>query len=252
MLTTRNAAPSLMIRKQTTGPECDPNRLTRTKLDLYGVPIWIPDVKEDEIIRYMVSQGFSVGRAYASAGLSDLLPPPIMRSCVRQVYASGTTPGGHTCAGILRCLETYLLDIERLTIPWADLPEEAARITEGVPPMPRIPGAWLEWIETVARLLPDMPPPETDMIREGITGPPPEWMAWIRKAAGMLPEIPTPEPLPPEPGRELPRAKEEATLITHEAEPVWMVEHEIVSGPPRLGTLAIIAAVGLLLLSGAD
>lgn len=185
---------------------------------LYGVTFWVPNWKEDQIIRQLVAQGWTLAKAYGAAGITDLLPPPAARYCVRGMYAAVTAPGDHTCKGILGCLEQYLLFNRRMTIP-----QVAPEAVIGPPISGGIPPRWLKWIETVAPLVPDVPPPETPMVREGEYVPAPEWLAWMRTVALLLPDIPTPEPLPPGPLQVVPGRPEYEAVPTDGHGPAHVV-----------------------------
>lgn len=199
------ASPDIAIRRQSGGPRCDSGSPLRKKLTLYGITFWVPNIKEDQIIRYLVGNGLPLVKAYGQLQISDLLPPSIVTRCVEDVYATGPTPGDHTCLGILDCLEKYLRFTKRLTLPRPALPPhewvagvEQARIEPVMlPPSPGdVPIDWLNWIERVAPLVPDLPPPDLPMTKpEG--GPRAVWLDWIRLVVDRLPHLPPPEPLPP-------------------------------------------------------
>ena len=205
---TSRLSSEIVIRRQKGGQKCNPDTPLRQRLTLYGVSVLVPNILEDKLIRSLVQNGKSLAWAYWAVRVSDLIPPFPLSYCAEKVFKSGG-PGPQTCDGFLNCLQWYLEETGRLVVPEAGpLPAEPVEmeIIPGTGP----PQEWLEWIEAVARLVPQIPPPQTPTVRaDGLPGPPEEWLEWISTVAPLVPQIPPPEAiseaeLPPGPEPSLP------------------------------------------------
>ncbi|MBA7492654.1 hypothetical protein ES702_03204 [subsurface metagenome] len=208
---------------------------------MYGVSLFVPNVLEDKLVRFLIQAGKSLPYAYSAVRISDLMPGGTMVYCLENKVFNAGGPGPQTCDGFLNCLQWYLKETGRLVVPKAGplptvpVPQEIEMVTvPGVPPgvTPSGPPEWLQWVEIVLQLFPEIPPPETPMVRaDGLPGPPDEWLEWMNAVVRLHPEMPLPR-MPPPGAEPIPSPVPEFPMVPAPPPPGMVLVPGVTPGPP--------------------
>ena len=89
----------------------------RITLRAGDLSITVPNILEDEQIRWQIERGVNLWEAYQRANVSGLFPDVAVRKCIEMVFKEPyydpddgkmkTSPGQYTCVGFHRCLRQY-------------------------------------------------------------------------------------------------------------------------------------------------
>lgn len=115
----------LSIREQPAGPRCDTGSVPspmlgiplRKRFAAYGMVFWVPDWREDAIIRWCAAKGETLYQCYKAAGITELLPPYALGDCVLEAFKAHPTAGGYTCLQMLDCFGLYVRWVYVLRAP---------------------------------------------------------------------------------------------------------------------------------------